>query len=402
MPRVPGRLPASAVEFPFGSTVYVEKKADLPTPVAGVITLVSGTTYHFTASVDLGADRLTTTVGGTIVLRGMGSVATTLSTSSASALVTADAELYVVGITLENDSGPVFSYTGTTGTGVTIEECVINNGAADTFAGVAGSTLLLVHDVAWVGAQTGVLVSGTWITATMSLLSFRNMTAGAVFVDVAAGASFTTFNLLASQLLRTDPTHTSLRVDAAVSPSQLGVVLNTAFSGPGTSVSGISPASSGWNFTANPGIADSVAAGTIQFSNNPTETAIAVLDDWYAVTHSVAFSLDAASERFELDAGPPEVLRYTGRETRRFVITIGTALEAPSSNKLFEIRVVRNGVDIAASDFTLEYKTSLRSGSHSFLVSLSTDDELAIQVRNRTDTTNVVIVEASMTAFALD
>lgn len=403
MARFPGAGGAAASDFPFGNMVFVERKADLPTPVGGRITLVSGKVYYFTASVDLGTDRLTVAAGGTIILVGPSRTGIALETSSASALIECTGGLTANGIKLKNDGGPVLDITGSAGAGVALEDVAIENGAADLVTGVAGSTALILRTVGYVLSQSGIQINGAWDLALIDGVGFFGMSAGAVFVDVLAGASFNVFNLLSTQFSKSDPTHTGLRVNVAATVVAQATVSGCTFSGAGTNVSGITTATVGWSFRSNSGLADSASAGSLRFTGNATETAIAVANEWYDITHTPDFDLDAASERFAFDAGPPEILQHTGEETRRFAISLHGTLEAASgSNKTYQVRVLRNGVEIEASVYVLDFKAALKSASHSFLVALSQDDELRFQVRNTTDTTNVVVVEFGVTAWAVD
>ena len=83
--------------------VYVSTKSDLPTPSAGVITLLSGYTYFFTTEVDLTGDRLVCGVNTTILGASSENCRIKSTGLVGTALITSNYSLPIRSITIEAD-----------------------------------------------------------------------------------------------------------------------------------------------------------------------------------------------------------------------------------------------------------------------------------------------------------
>ena len=83
--------------YKVGRQTIIAQKADLPLPVAGVITLDAATDYHFVDSVDLGTDVISL-IDGSSISGSSGLV--TIQTASATALLTTSEALGIDAISL--------------------------------------------------------------------------------------------------------------------------------------------------------------------------------------------------------------------------------------------------------------------------------------------------------------
>lgn len=380
-----------------GSIVYVDTASDLPAAVAGVRTLVDGTVYYFRQSVDLGADRLTADANSFITLRAPSRFAITLQTTHASALIAFTGGIHVEEVKLLNDAGPVFDITTGGGHSINIESGFVTNAGTDTFTGVGGN--LIIKLATWRNCTGGIEVDGAWAACLLDTVGFAGADAAMTYFTAAAGTTFAVVGINNCSLLRTAAGQTALDIDSGIAPTYGAEVTGCSFFGLGTAVTGITTASIGWVFTANPGLQSSAFVGAMSFTGNGTATTIAAVDTWTTIAHTPAWSLDAASERFSIDG---EALQYDGIQTRRMAVTVFATIEAAANNKDLEMRVLKNGTAVAASVFLLGYRATPKSASKGFLVEMATGDELTWQIQNTTDAVDATMLELSVMAAAVD
>ena len=381
-----------------GSVVTVRTTADLPTPAAGVITLVTGMVYHLVDSIDLGSDRLSAT--GPVALTGADESVIVLQTNSASPLLSVTGSVDLFGLSMLNTgAGKTIAVTANSGADVGIDHCNFNNGAADTFVGAAGALEVLIGNSHWTGGEAGFIVSGNWELLTLRTVRFNLLAATATFLKILTGATFEIVDLLGCHFITDAAGQTALDVAAGVLPSDEGEVTDCFFVGPGTHLAGVTSETVGWWFSGDPGIEDSAAVGAIQFDGNTLATTINTVNVWENIAHTPGNTLDGNSERFSLQSG--DLLQYDGKETKRFILYIDGTVEAVSgTNRTYQFRVTKGGVEIAASIYTLDYRATPVSVSHMAIVSMSTGDQLRMQVRNTTNNVNVVCAHTQMTINA--
>lgn len=251
---------------PVNKHVEVASLADLPAPVAGVITLAASTTYLVNGEIDLGTNRIvwssraavigTNRVNDRLTYNGTG-VAFTIGPGS------------VVGLFKE------IGLRAPTGTLVDV------SGASVSFIDVGFATTLTGGTIALSGAfsfgvRTSSAVSaftGTGFAFTGSSTSacriFDNLTrnnAGTMFdfgtssfgvidigrnvVDTPAGATFAS------------------GTTGGVNVTENGIVVSNSFIGAGTGIATITGSDPNWIFRSNAGAADSLLPGSAEFSSS--------------------------------------------------------------------------------------------------------------------------------------
>lgn len=88
----------------------VTELADLPTPVADVITLTSGS-WAFKASIDLGPNTINIPAGVTVLLKGMGGFNQKVLSSEATRVIILEGSAYMESLTLDAENGSALEMT---------------------------------------------------------------------------------------------------------------------------------------------------------------------------------------------------------------------------------------------------------------------------------------------------
>ncbi len=374
-----------------GKGVVITEKADLPTPAAGIISLAANTAYFFVTDIDLGTDRLDITAGE-VILCGFGSILITLETTHASAMINCNKTLTIDHITLKNDSGPCITFnTGTFRT----SDVVVNSSGDDTFT--EGSSLVL-NNTRWTEGSNGLVISGAWTGVLLfDRCGFFNLSGTPTYFTIASGATFGFFDL-AGTTFTVGSGQIGIDIDSAILPTVGGQIINCLFTGAGIPIDaeGAGHATIGWVFRDNLGVENSATIGVIQFSGNALATTINTINVYEDINTSVAFSLQANSERFQIHSDGRS-LQYLGVEETHLIIDTNITIEAAGNNKIFEIEIQKNGSQF--STFLSDNRnTTPISSSHMDVMTVVQNDFITIRIRNTTDETNLIVTHLQLTA----
>jgi hypothetical protein len=384
---------------PFDSVTIVKTAADFPAPSAGVITLAAGTIYLIDGEVDLGTDRLSGSGG--IIIHGLDKDSSKITTTSASpTITTTSGSVSLRQLYLENTgAGKAIDYTGSAGALFTMDHCVVvNGGSSDTLAGGSGLACV-IRNSRWTGAGQGLTISGAWTTMLLRTVGFLSLSTTATGLKLATGMTSSVVDISQCQFITGDAGETMLDIDAGIAPSQLGSVAGCFFVGPGTKLGGLDYTNPNWWFDQNRGLEDSAAIGGVYFDNNSSSTSIASTATFYSPSVTGGWALDSLSERY-VEPVDGE-LRYNGKEKRRCLVEVDGVIEPVSgTNKTFQVRV-RHYDDSAATTFTLgthniDYRNVPVPFTHREIVELETNDYLYVEIRNTTDTTNLILSQCHL------
>lgn len=373
-----------------GSIVFIGTEADLPAPSGGVITLESGKIYKIMNAITL-TNRLACT--GSCSIEGTNSLSLGLTYNGSSPLLTVTGGLRLHNIQLVNTGGgKCIDLTATAFTITNITDSIISNGAADTFVGVAGALGLLMSGSLWAGTD-GFSVSNAWISIVLSTVGWNGLSSPtATLLKINSDVTATIIELTQNQYITAAVGQTALNIDTAVLPTTLGLVATSVFNGPGIYIDagGVNSTTIGWKFSGNASVKDSASIGSINITDNALVTTINTLDVWEEINATLPWNLGALAERFELDTDNRS-LKYIGKETIRCNAYMDATVEGAANNKSYQIRMVRNGGEEASSLFPLDFRTTPVNASHMHEMELNTNDTMKLQIRNRTDTTNVTV-----------
>ena len=394
---IPSPVSAAALDLTIGDEIAIQVKDDLPSPVAGVITLLAGKVYRFYSSVDLGTDRLACT--GVCTIHGSDNFVVTLETTHASALLAVTGSLHVEDITLKNDAGPAIDFTADTGGDVELDIVDIISVGVDTFDGSSAGGDVLLRNSRWKDSAQGCSIEGACKVIEVIGVSFEDMGSTATMLNFLAGTTADVISITNSFFLGNAVGQTDLNFASVILPTAEGEVALNVFAGPGTHVGGsIDQTTVGWWFTNNPGIEDSAAIGVLDFKGNSTPTVITDGTSWHAITGST-FSLEALSERFDEPAEGQ--LRYTGKEPKRMAVFVEMTAEAVSNNKLCNVRLRKYDASTTTTSTAHEFDIDIRNTAqpipqaHTYVVDMHQNDYLFVEIGSN-DGTNMTILEANL------
>lgn len=378
-----------------GRLVSVEEKADFPVAVSGVIPLAADTCYRIVNNINLGTDVLSITAGST-VLEGLSNKLTILETSSGTALITSTKHIEILNLTIKNNSGPSFSFTGTSNQTFRVKDSIITSAAEDTLNGGAAFVFI---DSQFAFGSAGLTVSGVWNLGLFSTAIFRNIFGSGTCLTISPGATFRSFTFTNGQFILGSG-QTGIDIAADVIPTAGGSINNSIFDTDSSGSVAIEPGkinqtSLGWNFANNAGIEDSSHVGAIEFNDNALVTTINTVNV-YETINTAAWIIDPISERFILRVADSESLEHLGGKNMRTLIIYSAAVEGATPNQKYEIQLLKNGVEIDKT--TWDYRSSPINVSHVKITTMDTNDYLTLKIRNITGTANVTVASAQINA----
>jgi len=367
--------------------VLVQSAADLPAPVAGIITLAAGTTYE---------------VNGTIIL-------------------TSKINLngcYLVGMDANNDkliytpgSGELF--TGTKGgTMKTLTLAAITTGSKLFNLDLGATENLICRDNVIANCKDVGLVKGGYIVF-FSVINYSGNLNGITYQDntnllLDNTAWFSTNSNTFEKMVGTFTiieklggfshsmltlSATALDISGITSITDAGNLKNTAFLGTGTRVSG--SFSGKWEVEA-PGLPtekDDVAAGNIYLTTITTTTFSAVNTPTKILCTTTAVGL------FRVSSSVTNRLLYDGLKTRRFAVVASLSVTAQAANKTFSFYIFKNGVRLPESEQAMRLSTGVDKGSLtiSCTIQLSTNDYIEVWAANTSDASSMTVETLNVT-----
>ena len=367
--------------------VLVQSTADLPLPVAGIITLGAGITYE---------------VNGTIVL-------------------TSKINLngcYLVGMDANNDkliytpaTGELF--TGTKGGTIkTLTLAAITTGSKLFNVDMAATENLIVRDAIIASCKDVGLVKGGYIVF-FSVINYSGNTTGItyenntnLFLDNTAwfptnAGTFEklvgTFGVIEKLGGFSQPTSglsaVAFDITGISTIIEAANFKNTAMIGTGTRVLG--SFSSKWEVETL-GLTtekDDVATGNVYLTTSTTTSFLGANIPTKVLCTTIAVGLfrvtDPANNR----------LQYTGTKTRRFAVIGSVSVTAQSANKYFSFYIYKNGVKLPESEQAMRLSTGVDKGSLTLTctVQVSTNDYIEIWAANTSDATSMTVETLNLT-----
>lgn len=365
--------------------VIVQSAADLPTPVAGVITLAAGVTYEVNGTIYMSSK---------INLNGC----------------------YLIGKDANNDkiiylpaTGELF--TGTKGGTLKTLTMVANTTGAKLFnVDLAATENLIVRDAIIANCKDIGLVKGGYIVF-FSVINYAGNTTGITYqnttnllLDNTAwfptnGGTFEkmvgTFGVIEKLGGFSQPMAAAIGLDVSgiTSISDAGNLKNTAFLGTGTKVNGIF--SYKWEVEA-PGLTtekDDVATGNLYLTASTTTTFLGANIPTKVLCTTTAVGL------FRVSSPANNQLAYTGIMNRRFAVIASASVTAQSANKNFSFYIYKNGVKLPESEQAMRLSTGVDKGSItlSCTILLSTNDYLELWAANTSDGSSMTVETLNLT-----
>jgi hypothetical protein len=395
---VSGLFTTSGGEVSIPNFEYVSTKSDLPSPVAGVITLDAEKTYYFTADVDLTGDRL---VGSqdTVILGSSSENCSITSTglTAGVALFTTEWTTPIRHITFR-DVDTCLDINGVTNAPVALDWTGVN------FLNIPNIGAISTCDN-WIYSKGAFLNSkGFVFTGSVGTIGIDNSifvgpgSAGSI-ISLDAGLTVTRrFRVIYSSIVAFGAT---IGIDASTSatiPTE-GYIFDTVnFSGGSTYLSGITETDNRTRIDNSRGVKNTAEIGNYYMLNNATVTTITSAG--VPVKIEGTSTANAINQKF---SHSDNRLTYTGGLTRNFQVS-ATASFTSGNNRLIGLYVAKNGVVIADSEM---YATTSGSGRAEAIhvqtiFEMDENDYVELWIENDSNTDNITVEFLNFICKSLD
>ncbi len=365
--------------------VLVKSAADLPAPVAGVITLVSGIEYEINGTITL-----STPINlNNCTVKGDDSSNDKLIYTGAGSLFTGNKTGSLRYLTLTAASGSIFNIDAlSTAQNMLVQNCfIIGCNSVGTITGVGGTVFF--STVAYFSNTNGItLQNDNNVVLNNMLWDASNSNIYERFIG--------TFNVI--QLLGGDRLTTSVNSATALHISGItslnaGSAKVIMFIGTGTYVTGTF--TNAWEVEAT-GLntqKDGVAGGNM-YITVPVATTFAS-----AATPVKALGTTASSNLYRVTHPTNNRLTYVGSKTRAFMISSSMSITQPNSNRYFSFYIAKNGVVIPESrqDVKVVNSTDQVSLTLSCWATLAPNDYVEVWVENQSAITTLTIQTLNLT-----
>lgn len=376
--------------------VFVSAKSDLPTPVAGVITLAANYTYFFTTTVDLTGDRLVCGVNTTI-LGGSSENCRIKSTGLVgTALITSVYSMPMRHITIEANVALNLDGDGTTTAldwfGVNFTDCT-------TIGTIKDYTNFIMGDSAFLNSG-GLTFDGTIGSIGMSNCLFDCRSTKTAITLASTLSVSRRFRIIYSSFVILSG-ETGINVSTSATISDERYILDTVnFSGGGTYVTGVTHTSNKALFTSCVGITNTTTRGFYYMVNNTTDTTIGVpnVNVWVKAAGTTTASVN--NSKF---TNSNNRLTYTGAFSTSFLIVVNANVRSSAANQVISIGVAKNGTIQTETEMTIRTATANQEypGSTQAQLELISNDYIELFVKNagstdiRVSDLNVSIIKIS-------
>lgn len=392
--------------------VEVTSLADLPAPVAGVISLAASTCYRIHGMVDVGPNTLRLAQGTILhgschqVLDGL------IRTAGAGPLLdnVPGAIFAVAFLTLTHLAGGNPYYFADVGgplstTQALVADCNLAlNSAPGVMDGVAQATVARIGVQACAGVafeNRGAITQLVYVDMLAS-----NNAAPLTLVRAAPGATAVVFALERLGDNRLNAGSISLDLDGLPASTTV-FVAGCVFIGPGASATALTAARRAeptWSYETNYGLVPSIIAAENKFSLSVAgglSPAAIPAGTWQNIPASYVCALSPTSQRFVQAVGSPDQLQYVGVTPAeiRFVPII--TIEAAAGTQRMGLTINVNGVDIAAAETSSEVTTTATLITTIHQVLLNPLDLVRMRIRNIGSTTQWRLYSADLTAIGL-
>lgn len=374
-----------------GQFVFVSKKEDFPTPIAGIITLAEDTIYYVTADIDLTGDRLV--ANGMLAIVSASPEIGRITSTGLSASNPVLTSLYTVAlnnigfhdldyaISLDGSASAdfVLDWHGVNFIDcVKIGEIVSYNNAIFNLMGIIDSANLSFD--------------GTFGTISFSNTLFSGIAAQTTLTIESTCVITRRFRTLYSAFVAFGGA-TALDVSTSATIPDEGYILDTCnFSGGATFIAGVQHDDDKSLFSNNKGIDNSTQQANYYMIGNLTPTPIVSGTPTKVLGTTTE---DTITERF---THTNNRATYDGAITRKFKVDATAALTSNNNNVLL-MYVAKNGAVVAQSKSTATANAGGRAeGVYSMaLVSLATTDYIEIFVDNQTGSNAITDVDLNVT-----
>ncbi len=374
---------------------------DLPAPVAGVITPVKNTTFLET-KIDLEGNQFALPAGHT--LTGYAGVSCGFIGTHATALVETDFAA-AAGIASINN----VSFNNSVGQGVVVDGGAVAAIDAVVFendSGIIGNvlTVLNVDSCAFQG-DSKILIAQSSVNGRLNVGRSGFFQGSAInSIEVATGVTLGIMNLDEISIATFAGGNGVLLVDDDTQVSFGSIELST-FTGAGTFLSGFDQKSDFWEIMTSFGLTQSCDQGTANTMNSSGPTVALTQNVWTDISDSgvVLIYADANTpEKFEITDTDTGEMTYNGVRNRCYKVSGRVNIEGNASAVIVEVGISVNGATPESNTIVNSVISNVGRDSVALPatpIDLEPGDTIKPQIRNITDSTDVDVYQAKLSAF---
>lgn len=359
--------------------VLVKSAADLPAPVAGVITLVTGIEYEINGTITLSNS---INLNG-CTLKGDDSGNDKLIYTGAGSMFTGNMTGNLRYLSMTAGTGSVFGINaGATAQNMIVQNCYfLGCNSIGTIAGVGGTVFF--STIAFFSNTNGVTFQNdNNVVLNNTLWDASNFNTYESFVG-----TFNVIQLLGGDRLTTSANSATALNISGITSLNAGTAKMIMFIGTGTYVTGTF--TNAWEVETT-GIStqkDDVAGGNM-YVTTPTATTFSA-----SSTPVKMLGTTTAAGLYRMTHPANNRLTYGGSKTRAFLVSGALSITQPNSNRFFSFYIAKNGVIIPESrqDIKVVNSTDQVSLPLSCRVTLAPGDYIEVWVANQTATTNITV-----------
>ncbi len=365
--------------------VLVKSTADLPAPVAGVITLVAGIEYEINGTISLSSS---INLNG-CTLKGDDSANDKLVYTGSGALFTGNKTGNIRYLTLTAASGSVFNIDALgTAQNMIVQNCFfLGSSSVGTIAGVGGTVFF--STVAYFVNTNGItLQNDNNVVMNNTLWDASNSNTYEKFTG-----TFNVIQILGGDRLTTSANSAKALDISGITSITAGSVKVVMFVGTGTYVVGTF--TNAWEVEAT-GLntqKDEVAGGNM-YLTVPVATTFSASN-----TPTKVLGTTVSTNLFRVTNPSNNRLTYSGSKTRSFNVSCSMSITQPSSNRYFSFYIAKNGVIIPESrqDVKVVNSTDQVSLTLGCRALMAPGDYVEVWVENQSSTTSMTVQTLNLT-----
>jgi len=373
--------------------VFVSSLSDLPTPIAGVITLLANYTYYITAEIDLTGNRLVGSANTTIL--GASSENSILKSTGLSIGIPLFSSIYTTPIRniCIKDVDTALNIDGTSNPNpVALDWNGVNFVNIPNIGTIKNPANFIFDKGSFINSK-GLKFDGTINTVALnnSLFSGDGL-AGNIIEILGTCVILRRFRVIYSSIVAFGST-VAINVDVAATIPVESYILDTVnFSGGGTYLSGVPVSDNKTNFIKCKGIQNTAEISLYYMHANATATVIAATNT--PVKVSGATTSSAITQKF---TNTDNRATYNGSLVRLFKVSASLSLQS-GNNKTIGCYISKNG--IISNDSEVYVNTDGVGKAESMhvqtLLELSENDYVEVWIENASSITDITVTDLNL------
>ena len=369
--------------------VYVASETDLPTAVAGVITLAPSTLYHILGSVDLGSDRIV--FSSNSILQGQQRALSTITSTTTSPLfkgTSVDVRIYELTI-VATTASKIVEFDGGGTSLLTLKGVNCYTVTADAVTVNNYSNLLIDNCVFFGGVDVLTITGASNAGALIQLCGFVGYTGRGIDLGTSVGNGGI---ISACSVVGTGGADTSIvgaAANANLHPNKRWVVDQCDFVGANTVLTGVDVADDQWLFRDNTGLTASRSIGDGFITGNANSTTVAVTQTDYEVNFGTGFNANR-EDRFTVSNDGR--ITYNGNVPRTFTVQASVSGTTDSGTATIFLKFAKNGVVDNSTQVSREYASTAVGNVGLFgSIEMSSGDYIELYLYNDTGTQDYTV-----------